>query len=202
MICSEFGDVVAKLASPRVIVQLREVLGRFPASKTAIGLNVSGVGVRGIYVRIIERDSISQTQTLAQYLDIHQLYQIFYQQISGQSSRAFEVLTPRSTRPGLSGNPLRRREKAITERFVQIMLSELDAVQPAARKYCEGISKLGGRLYDMVEILGEPIVCLLVFAGAIEEYAQDWRKNRYEPCGHADGCGLADDWKAFCSSRL
>ncbi|KAK3612798.1 hypothetical protein LTR22_028457, partial [Elasticomyces elasticus] len=153
------------------------MLGRFQTSKVSIGLNVSDVELRDLFVRIIDRDNICQSQTVAQFLDIYHLYQMFYQQISGQSSRAFEVLTSSSTRPGLSGNPLLRREKAVTERFVETMLSELAPVKPAARKYCEDISKFGGRLYDMVDILGEPVVCLLVFAGAEEGHTLDWRRN-------------------------
>ncbi|KAK0897947.1 hypothetical protein LTR91_020508 [Friedmanniomyces endolithicus] len=200
--CSRIGDVVAKMASPRVILQLREILSTFPTSKIYIDLNVSDVGLRDLCARIIDRDNIPRIHALAQCLDIHQLYQTFYQQISGQSSRAFEVLTPRSSRPGLSGNPLRRRNKAVTERFVKSMLSELDPVKPAARKYCEDISKFGGRLYDMVDILGKPIVCLLVFAGAKEENALDWRRNTYGRCGYADERDLADDRKAFCRFRL
>ncbi|KAK0263646.1 hypothetical protein LTR35_017486 [Friedmanniomyces endolithicus] len=182
--------------------QLREILSTFPTSKIYIDLNVSDVGLRDLCARIIDRDNIPRIHALAQCLDIHQLYQTFYQQISGQSSRAFEVLTPRSSRPGLSGNPLRRRNKAVTERFVKSMLSELDPVKPAARKYCEDISKFGGRLYDMVDILGKPIVCLLVFAGAKEENALDWRRNTYGRCGYADERDLADDRKAFCRFRL
>jgi len=157
----KLGDLVEKLASPRVILQLREMLRRFPTSEISIDLKVSDVSLHDLFVRIMDRDSISRIQALAQSLDIHHLYQMFYQQISGQSSRAFEVLTPSSTRSSLSGNPRLRREKAVTERFVETMLSKLDSVTPAARKYCKDTSKLGGRLYDMVDILGQPIVCLL-----------------------------------------
>ncbi|KAK4910557.1 hypothetical protein LTR49_020761 [Elasticomyces elasticus] len=189
-----FGDVLEKLASPRVILQLREMLGRFPTSKISISLNVSDAGLRELFVRIIDRDNICQIQTLAQFLDIHHLYQMFYQQISGQSSRAFEVLTPRSIRPSLSGNPILRREKAVTEKFVETMLSQLNPVKPAARKYCKDISKFGGRLYDMVDILGEPIVCLLVFAGAKEEHALDWRRNTLF-------VALDSDFKLFLGER-
>ncbi len=200
--CSEFDELMAKLASPRVVIQLREMLGKFPMSRISFGLNVSDVGLRDLFVRIIERDNVSRIQPLAQCLDIHHLYQMFYQQISGQSSRAFEVLTARSTRPGSSGNPLLRRGKAVTERFVKTMLSELDPVSPAARKHCEDISKFGGRLYDIVDILGEPIICLLVFAGGKEEHAMDWRRNTYGPCGQVVERDLADDQKAVCSARL
>jgi len=179
----ELGHVVEKLASPRVILQLRETLRRFPTSEISIDLKVSDVGLHDLFVRIMDRDNISQIQALAQFLDIHHLYQMFYQQTSGQSSRAFEVLTPSSTRPSLSGNPrLLRREKAVTERSLITVLSKLDSVTPAARKYCKDISKLGGRLYDMVDILGEPIVCLLVFVGAKGEHALNWRRNTYGPC--------------------
>jgi len=82
------------------------------------------------------------------------------------------------------------------------MLSELDPVSPAARKHCEDISKFGGRLYDIVDILGEPIICLLVFAGGKEEHAMDWRRNTYGPCGQVVERDLADDQKAVCSARL
>jgi len=151
---SELLNVLAKLVSPRIILQLREIAGRFPTSKISIGLNVSEVGFRDLFDRIIERERISQTQALAQYLDIHHLYKMFYQQISGQRSRAFEVLTARSIRTGLSGNPFRRREKAVTERIVETMLSELDPVRSTARSTARTSPNLVGDCTTWVTSLG------------------------------------------------
>ncbi|KAK3615125.1 hypothetical protein LTR56_026785 [Elasticomyces elasticus] len=200
--CSSFGDLVEKLASSKVILQLREILDILPTSKISIELALSDLGVHDLYIRIIERDNVSRIQALAQCLDIYHLYQMFYHQISGQSSRAFEVLDPGSVLPGLSGNPLRRREKAVTERFIDTMLSKLTPVTSAVKKRCEDISRSGRRLYDLVEILGEPIIYLLVFAGAKEEHALDWRTNTYGHCRRSDEPDLADDRPGVCSSRI